>query len=247
MLRGLYTSASSLTNLLKKNEVCANNLANTDTNGFKKQGTVSKTFAETLLYHLDYEKGPQGVKTPIGTLGKGVVLDEVYTNYNQGALENTGGQLDIALEGQGFLVVEDTAGNQFYTRNGSLKLSPEGILTTQTGHIVRGTGGPIQINGSNINITEQGEVYVDGQLAGVLQVVDITNPYKVGDSLVQGENPTPQTQTKIRQGFVEKSNVSAVEEMTRLITIMRVYETNQKVIQAYDNTLDKLINQAGNL
>ena len=238
LLRGLYTAASGLVANQKRNDVVANNLANINTAGFKKEGTVAKTFNEVLIEKIDYTKANSpGITT--GYLGKGVQIDQIITDHSQGALLNTGGPLDIAIAGPGYLVVQDEDGQEFYTRDGSLTLNSQGQLTTQSGHLVLSNNGPIQINGNNIEISEIGQVVVDGTAIANLQLVDIQDPKKYGHNLFTGENPV-ELAGKVQQGFLEGSNVNAVEEMVKMITLMRNYETNQKVIQSYDNTLDKL-------
>ena len=238
MLRGLYTAASGLLANQRRNDVVANNIANVNTAGFKKEETVAKSFQETLIQQINYEKVREA-GAPIGKLGKGVMTDEISTDYSAGDLVNTDNPLDIAIVGNGYLTVLDSeTGREFYTRDGSLTINPQGQLITQSGHQVLGTNGPINITGNLIEITEGGQVLVDGNDAGTLQIVDISNIKKYGHNLFTGDNPSP-TVAQVKQGFLESSNVNAVEEMVKMINIMRSYETSQKVVQAYDNTLEK--------
>lgn len=238
MLRGLYTAASGLLASQKRNDVVANNLANVNTAGFKKEETVAKSFKETLIEKINYEKAMEpGV--PVGKLGKGVMIDEISTDYSAGDIVNTDNPLDIALVGSGYLtVIDNETGREFYTRDGSLTINAQGQLITQSGHQVIGTNGPIDVTGNLIEITEGGQVIIDGNNVGTLQIVDITNVKKYGHNLFTGEDPSP-ARAQIKQGFLESSNVNAVEEMVKMISVMRSYETNQKVVQAYDNTLEK--------
>jgi len=153
LLRGLYTAASSLTANMHRNEITANNLANANTFGYKKKETAAISFQNVLLNQIDYQN-PQSSKVPVGKLGKGVMIDEIFTNYKQGDLVNSDRPLDLALEDAGYFAVQDDQERELYTRNGSFTINSQGFLATQTGHLVLGQKGPIKINSININITE---------------------------------------------------------------------------------------------
>jgi len=229
---------------MRRNEITANNLANANTFGYKKKETAAISFQNVLLNQIDYQK-PQSPKVPVGKLGKGVMIDEIFTNYKQGDLVNSDRPLDLALEDAGYFAVQDDQERELYTRNGSFTINSQGFLATQTGHLVLGEKGPIKINSININITEMGEIFADNKLIDKLKVVNIENQEEIGNSLFFGKNPTPKADPQVRQGFIETSNVNSVEEMVKMINIMRSYESNQKIIQSYDNTLDKVINEVG--
>ena len=208
----------------------------------------------------------------VGKLGTGVEMNELYTVFTQGTLKATDNPFDLALEGNGFLSVQ-VGDVQRYTRNGSFLLDPEGFLVTKDGHHVLGEDGPIQLKKNNFVIDQDGVIYQNSTFAGEedrlvsleenewenlervdrLQIVGFKrNRYlkKMGSSfwrdteesgqaavLLPGERP------KVRQGFLEGSNVNPVTEMVQMIEVNRIYEANQKVIQAHDTLLGRLINE----
>ena len=267
MLRGLYTSASGMLAEQVRVDVLSNNLANVQTAGFKRQTVVQSAFPEMLLRRV-YDPVPvSGGVAPagasgqatgalydprpvIGRLGTGTYIDGTYSDLSPGALRYTGNPLDMALEGQGFFTVETPAGVRF-TRDGRFTLDADGWLVTLEGHRVLGEAGPIQIQGRDVHVTEGGEVWVDGALAGVLALRDFADPQglvREGSSLwaptAWSGQPQPAA-ARVREGYLEESNVNVVTAMVELIAAYRSYEANQRVIQAYDQTLGKAVNELG--
>ncbi len=204
----------------------------------------------------------------VGKLGTGVEVNEVYTQFKQGSLQRTTSKFDLALEGKGFFAVNTERGER-YTRNGSFTISKDGILVTHNGNPVLGENGPILVQKNNFIINERGEVIINQEipreareLVGQdnnnwtepvvidrLKLVDFENIREIkkeGDSLFRETEhsgpPIPPEKLKIRQGFLEKSNVNIVREMVDMIEVQRSYEANQKSITTHDSTLGKLIN-----
>lgn len=245
MIRGLYTSASGMIAQMSKNDVAANNLANVNTTGFKKDTAVFRSFPEMLLKRIN--DPDKNVSRPvIGNLGTGTVLDEVITSNNQGSLQETGAPLNLAIAGEGYFVVKRD-GRELYTRNGNFTVDKEGFLTTANGDRVQGQNGDIQINGQQISIDSRGEIIVDKNSLGFLRLTAIQDPkllVKMGDSFF-AEGQAQPFKGEVKQGFLEASNVNTIVEMVDLISVMRAYETNQKAIQAHDQTLDKAVNEVG--
>ncbi len=209
----------------------------------------------------------------IGKMGTGVEVNEVYTMHTQGAFKQTQNDFDMALEGKGFFCLETEDGER-YTRNGSFLIDRDGFLVTKDGYKVLGENGPIQIKKNNFMVDEDGNVfenleYSDDQMRLVsmeenewnrtvlidrLKIVDFPKLRyikKIGESLYREtkysekayiiENERP----KVRQGFIESSNVNPVVEMVSLIEVHRNYEANQKMIQANDAALSKAVNEVG--
>jgi len=176
--------------------------------------------------------------------------DGVYTDNSQGALEATGRDFDVAIEGDGFFVVETPQGPA-YTRNGSFTLSPEGTLIDANGYSVMTDAGEIQILNGEVSITPDGQISVDDQVVGTLQVVDFPQPYnltKLSGSLVQPPAdvaPEPAPTAMVRQGYLEKSNVDVLREMVDMISSYREFETGQRMIQMQDESLGKATNDLG--
>jgi flagellar basal-body rod protein FlgG len=196
----------------------------------------------------DMQGGDNAYVNPSGT----------YTNFEQGSLHSTGSPLDLALEGKGFFEVLSPQGVR-WTRNGGMQIDGSGRLVTKDGFPIlrEGQQDPsqrvIQVNSRNLTISQNGDVFDGGNVAGRLAVVDFQNPddlQKVGNSLytLKGNaksQPAPANGARVQQGFVESSNVNVVEEMTDMISANRVFEATQHAIKAHDQMDDKLINQVG--
>lgn len=258
MLRGLYTAASGM--LLEKThaDVIANNLANVNTTGFKRDSLLTEAFPQMLMHRLDDPAqlipGQPGrwidPRPPVGWVGVGAAVQGTATDFTQGQLVVTDNPLDVALVGRGFLVVEERGGLR-YTRNGSLALDSEGYLVTSEGARILGLSGPVAISGNKVQITVEGEVLVDGAYVDTLQIVDFPEPaslIKEGDSLYRATAaaglPRP-AEAEVRQGVLERSNVNSIQEMIDLIAAMRAYEANQKVVLTQDQLLGKAVNEVG--
>lgn len=245
MLRGLYTSALGLSLLNKRQEISANNLANVNTIGYKKEMVIAETFPQILLYRLKDSSAPQAPL--VGHLGTGVRAVEVPTDYSSGILRNTENPLEFALKSEGYFVVNTPQGER-YTRNGSFQLDTEGRLVTSDGYPVLGESGEIILPGNSISIDEGATISAEGRRIDRLRVVIFNEPpAKEGSSLFRGEEPVDMPEPLILQNMVEESNAKSIEEMVNMVNIMRAYESNQKIIQAQDSTLDKAVNEVGRL
>ncbi|KJS85458.1 MAG: hypothetical protein JM58_08435 [Peptococcaceae bacterium BICA1-8] len=244
MLRGLYTAASGLSSIMFRNEIETNNLTNSKTGGYKKEEVLFKSFQSLLNNRISYER--PSTMAPIGNLGRGVMVDDVITYFDmQGELVNTEKDLDLAINGNGYLVIENAAGQRHYTRNGSFGLDYNAQLTNDDGYMVMGQNGSLEIKGQLIDIHDDGRVFVDGEYVDTLLMVDLIDPRKVGSNLFETDNPPIEAEGKILQGYLEQSNANPIEGMTQYLKNLRAYEANQKIVQAYDATLDKLINEVG--
>jgi len=257
MVRGLYTAYTGMANEQKRLDIIANNLANAATVGYKKESVTNQSFDEVLSIKIRDESEAYNDR-PIGTMNLGVKLGETYTDYNQGSLRQTDGTYDLALDGKGFfaLSVMDKSGNisTKYTRNGSFTMNRDGYVVDKDGNHLLGESGEILIPTDVVDvvISENGEIYGDGNYIDKILVTDFENyDYltKFGDTmyeLVDGAVEIPST-AAVRQGYTEQSNVNVVKEMVDLITITRTYEANQKVIQSIDKTLDLAANSVGKI
>ncbi|MDR2518415.1 MAG: flagellar basal-body rod protein FlgF [Spirochaetaceae bacterium] len=166
MIRGWYTSASGMRAQQWRLDAIANNLANVDVDGYKKDMAAFKAFPELLLRRT----GDDGVRTNpfgssdaapvIGKLGTGVELNELYTSFEQGAMKETQNDYDLALDGKGFFTVQTPWGER-YTRNGSFHLGKEGYLETKEGYPVLGEQGPIKIQANNFQVDKRGNIWIN--------------------------------------------------------------------------------------
>jgi flagellar basal-body rod protein FlgG len=166
MVKGIYTAASGMRAQQWRLDAVANNLANVNTDGFKKQLATFKANPEMLMRRLSDDgvyRNPFGscdAAPIIGKLGTGVELNELYTVFSQGAFKETQNDFDLALEGQGFFTI-DTPYGERYTRNGSFQLGKEGYLETKEGYPVLGKNGPIRIQANNFKIDREGNIWIN--------------------------------------------------------------------------------------
>jgi len=277
MVRGIYTAASGMLSQEHNLDTIANNLANMDQTGYKRDTTVFKSFPELLLRRVNDDgvvKFPLGSydRMPvIGVVGTGVETNEVFTEFEQGAVRGTENPFDFALDGQGFFTVQTQDGLR-YTRNGSFLIDKDSYLVTKDGNYVLGENGPIQIKQNNFSVSEQGAIVANMDLQGdksrlvsyaendwkdtqtldKFMIVEFRQPRalkKQGNSYYRPTEEAmpayPASNVKVQQGFIEMSNVNPVREMTRMIEVQRTYEANQRILQSHDQELGKLINEVG--
>ncbi len=238
---------------MAKLNVIANNIANVDTPGYKKDSTSFKTFNPVLIHRIGgrpYVRLKDRVKAiPIGKMETGVVVDRITTNFTEGNYIHTNSSLDFALKGDGFFTIRGADGIYKYTRDGRFSLDSNGMLVTKAGEEVLSiTGKPIRIGGE-FTVDEQGYVYVNGKVTNKLMISRFQNNTglrKIGDNYFI---PTPQSgpplydnQTKVMQYTVEGSNVNAVRQMVKMIEAQRAYEINGRVVSTEDQMLDKAVN-----
>jgi flagellar basal-body rod protein FlgG len=241
MIKGLYASSNGMPPMLVRMEVISNNLANINTTGYKKD----EMFVEML-------KDP-GVAPPAGAGELGARLNvEKTTDFGIGSLIQTSNPLDVALQGDGYFVVQ-TPGGERYTRNGNFTVALDGTLTTNDGHPVLGRNGRIKfpdlqlLAHENVVIKQTGEITIGKTEIDALRVVeckDQTRLRKEGNSLfsIAPEDKGTIADMElplVRQGFLEESNVDGIAEMIEMIEITRNFESNQKAIASQDATLEK--------
>lgn len=264
--KGMYTAVSGAIAQSARMDTIANNLANANTTGFKKDKQV---FNE---YLTAYEKMPDTIEVPripasVESFydmngGDKSYVDSAgtYTSFTQGSLKSSGSSLDVALEGKGFFEVLTPQGVR-WTRNGSFQLDNVGRLVTKEGFPVlkEGTGDPaqrsIQLSDRNVTITDRGDIYTGDNQVGRFSIVSFLDPdqiQKQGNSLYKlkensAATPSVATDARVHQGFIEGSNVNPIEEMTDMITAQRLFETTQQAIKAYDHMDEKLLSGVGKL
>ena len=255
MVKGLYTAYTGMLNQQNKVDVIANNLANAATTGFKKEGSTSEAFDAVLAYKIkDQTSAFRGKK--IGTMNLGVKIGENYVDYSQGAFETTNNTYDLALSGKGFFCVEFTnksgETSTKYTRDGSFTLNVDGYLVTKDGdYVLDEEGKHIKLDPlSDARIDENGTIFQNDQRVTTIGLEDFEDYNYLehyGENYYQPvEGSTMiEADAKVFEGYLEASNVQVVSEMVELISATRTYESNQKVIQTIDETLDKAVNQLG--
>ena len=348
MLKGLYTAYTGMINEQHRMDVMTNNLANADTNGFKKEGATSQAFDTVLAYKIKDLSEPGNLPRNLSTartyyeeltdapekwssragMNLGVKVGEDYTDYAEGPIKVTDNVLDFALDGPGFFLVEYTnkadVSSVKYTRDGNFTMNTQGYLVTQDGDFVLDENRRrirLDPNDKQISTNTNGEIYQNGAPVatnGVVDFEDYDNLQHFGENFFQivdsdavksartaysrartntataeralniaraggsdnveeleaavrtaqqqeeaaqqaleaalDEDATANRRleqevegTVIRAGALEKSNISIVTEMVNMIAIQRQYESNQKVITTFDESLDIAVNQLGRL
>lgn len=265
MSRGFYSATAAMMSEMERFETVANNLANVNTHGFKRKqtlhhdfaaGFVERTQAAQMRLGLDAQGRPQRERSAeaparIGELGTGTYVMSTWTLHEGGALESTGNPYDLALQGEGFFVVQDADGKEHYTRNGHFGLNAEGELVTGSGMQVLGENGPLRFApGTRISLDAQGRVF-DGQTEiDSLRLVNFKQPQQlVSEGSTLFANPqngeTAPVTASLVQGSLEQSNVDVAGEMVQMISALRSYQIAQKALQSEDDMSGKLINQVG--
>jgi flagellar basal-body rod protein FlgF len=256
MLRGLYTAVSGMITQEKKQQVITNNMANISTDGFKEDTLNVKSFDEVLLQNYDKKVNGINVKNQIGSISLGSQIDGVSTNFTQGTFMTTDEPLDFAINGDGFFKVQDGSGNEYYTRNGHFSLDNQGYLVDDSGNYVIGKNTKtnledrIKINSSDVTSDEGGVLSENGKSNYKLSTYtfpDNNNTTKIGDNLYSGSGAVENGNGKVKQNTLEGSNVNIIDSMVDMMTTMRAYEANQKVIASIDETLGKAVNEVGSV
>lgn len=224
-------------------------------NGYIQVGTQSLEFDTKGNVLLDGQIVDNIVYLPttnvIGTMGYGIQVERTETLFEQGQLERTDYAFDLAIDGKGFFEIEGPSG-PIYTRDGRFKMNEFGELVTSENFKVSGLNGTIVVEGENFQVNHFGEVIVDGVTVDKIKTVQIDNTYdleKMGSSYYRFEAGRELSEgeftSDVRQGYIEKSNASNLNEMIDLMELYRNYESNQRMLTAYDATLDKAVNQIG--
>ena len=259
MIRGLYTSAWSMIANSKKMDVITNNMANVNTTGYKKDTVVFESFPDLLTKRINDTKNSSN----IGSMELSSDVGEIYTYFTQGQLNQTNNTMDIAISDDNtsqaaspafFTIgVADPAGDgemkEYYTKDGSFVLNSNNQLATRDGNLVLGQNGPITLEPGAFSVDDKGNIVQNGTIIDTLKItqfVDGTKLRKFGDNLLEnaGSETSDFTGT-VLQGFTEGSNVNVIDEMVDMITVMRAYEANQKVLQSHDSLLEKAVNEVG--
>ena len=257
MIRGWYIGASGMNAQQNRLDTISNNLANVDTAGYKRDVTVHKTFSELLIRRTNFDgvykvDGGSADDAPvIGTLGLGVETNENYTDFAQGSFKVTGRKQDVALNGEGFYVV-DTPYGERYTRNGDFFIGKEGYLETKEGYPVMGEKGYLYVVDDKFNVNKDGvlvneengdeidrfkvvrfdnERYLEKMDQNLYATNETSGPAHIAESF---ERP------QFIQGYTETSNVNVVNEMVQMIEVNRAYEANQKTITSEDSMMSTL-------
>jgi flagellar basal-body rod protein FlgF len=239
----LVTLSRQIT-LQRKMDVIANNMANMNTAGFKSDELKFEEYLMPVAKVDGFQNGDKRVKF--------VVDPHMVRNLSAGAERQTGRDLDVALSGDGWMVVKAPQGERF-TRNGQLKLSGEGTLVTSEGYPVLGEGGEITFEPgeTGIVIGKDGTISSNQGTKDKLRIVEFETPQamkKQGNSLYNSdETPRTSENTTVIQGAYETSNVQSMKEMTKMIETVRAYTSVSRMLEVADQTRGKAIQQLGRM
>lgn len=275
MFRGFYTVGSGMIAQQRRTEMLANNMANANTPGFKAEQSSIRSFPEMFMSSLNATRIPteKGLHmtglSPVGELSTGVYMQETMPLFVQGSLRETGLTTDVALlegnlpvdeetgtPGALFFRLESDNGNEVYTKNGNFTLDPQGYLTNPMGYYVLDTNGNrIQLQNDDFRITADGVVMEGEGAVATLGVSFAAQPatlMKQGNGLFAsstGNLPEAQGVAGVgysfQQGYLEGSNVDSAKTMTDMLAAYRAFEANQKILQAYDRSMEKAVNEIG--
>jgi flagellar basal-body rod protein FlgF len=235
MESGYYAACTALVARTQALDTIANNLANASTVGFRAERNV---FSSVLAAAADQ---PQtALNMAINRYG---ILSGTTVDQSQGALQKTGNELDLAIEGPGYFVVQ-TADGPMYTRNGTFQVSSHGQLVTASGDAVMGDHGVITMLPGPVSISADGTISSNGAVAGKLRVVEFspgTELTSMGNTYYSAppNSANQSTSSSVRQGMLESSNVNPVEGMVELITAQRSAEMMQRALSIYNSEIDK--------
>lgn len=225
MLRGIGASRNGMRFEQHRSEVIANNVANVNTEGFRRSIAVGSEFAQMMLSRLGDPAKGEPESPEVGRLGHGVELAQVVQTMDTGALKQTDNPLDLALLGPGEFTYLTPEGPR-YTRSGTFHQAEDGQLVTTDGHPVLVGGAPVGQPGSRLAVESDGTVFIDGAPAGRLDI--------------RGGQGTP-----VAAMMLEESGVDLGVEMTDLITAMRSFQVNQRALQMQDQTLARAVSEIG--
>ncbi|MDD4074941.1 MAG: flagellar basal-body rod protein FlgF [Eubacteriales bacterium] len=248
MIRGLYIAGTGMLTQRNKMDVITNNLTNADTIGFREESMLSRTFEDMLL---DRENDPAVLRQDrqVGPLSTGTHIDEINISFGQGAPEETGLTTDMAIEGDGFFVVNTPAGDR-YTRAGNFTLDAQGVLRDVLGNPVQGENGNITLTSDHFVVRSDGTIFdeVTGNQVARLRIVEFTNEDNLREQagnlfyVYQDAGMRDAENSAVLQGYIESSNVNIANQMVSMIIASRAYETSQRVAGMIDQTLDAAVN-----
>jgi len=253
MLRGLYTSASGMMAQLTRQAINTNNINNLSTTGYKQDLSSQGLFWRMMMNRIQRADVPVGDQTanasPLGEAVTTAGAVRSTVDYAQGSLEDTGRELDLALTGPGYFVVQTPTGPQL-TRDGAFGRDAQGRLVADDGAFVLGADGPITVPDGQIVVGDAGEIIVAGQAVGQVRLAQaapdqVTKAGQNRFALRGGGAPEPAPDTAVNQGFLERSNVDSTRAATDMMAASRAYEANQRLVQMQDDLLGKAVNEIG--
>lgn len=257
MMRALFTAASGMIIQERRQTNVSNHLANAATTAFKVQELITKETDKSMIQNREATSNGRYMRD-IGQLSLGAEVDELHIDFEQGVLEDTNRETDLALQGDGFFKIQWSDTTNGYTRNGHFTIDKNGYLSTEDGKRVLGINlktnkqEPILVENKKLQVNTDGRVALDGKDTYKFEIVNLTPVSELdvigtGAYLIKEGMEVVSTDAVIYQNKLEKSNVNPLEEMVKMIEISRTFESNQKVIQSVDEMMGKSVNEIGRI
>lgn len=241
MFQGYYDLASNMITQNRNMNIISTNISNVSTPGYKGDRLIEGTFRDEMIYRYD-----KNGKTPVGVVSRLNIGDERVTDYEEGGIRETGYALDVGLTGNGFFEIQ-TDNGLVYTRNGSFNLDNEGYLFLQGVGRVMGTNGPIRLTTDDVDIDTLGNISTvgGGQNFGQIRIVDFADYGQLthvnGGVFQANAQPQAAPNARITQKWLEDSNVSMAEEMTRMMSGQRVLQGSAQLLKMYDQLMGRAV------
>ena len=252
MERGFYSVAAGMLTGQKVVDVISNNVANVNTAGFKSQSTLQKSFGEYLLSRISSLSNI--AKDNIGTGYYMTVNSGQTTDFSQGSLEQTGRTVDMAIQGEGFFVVQSDAYGQVLTRNGQFEINATGnLILPGVGNVLNSNGQPVTLNGSDFSLSSDGRILENGVATQSLYIANVGNKNdlkQVGTGFFQTQNgfqAAGQNTFTTVQGSIEKANTDMTTEMSQIISRQNNFQSCSQVLKIYDRINEISANQVGKI
>ena len=263
LTRGMYAAAKGMLGYIEQNDVIANNIANVNTTGFKKGSLLFKNIYNAAVEQVDRTQNPKFRESaPVGEISMGSSVQQLVHEFSQGSLIHTEAPLDLAIQGDGFFKLQSQTGETYYTRNGAFVINNRNQLVNEDGDMVLDVDNrPITINLNDfqmrsikdINITEAGQIEINHENNKItLQTIplydfqDKENMQWLGKAKFIPADPENNREMRaekfvLKQGAIETSNTSLVNEMIGMINVTRGYETLSKFLKEESTLLSKAI------
>ena len=250
MIKGLYSAYNGMDAAWKYQDVLSTNIANANTAGFKRETATQGSFPDALLSQQTPVPAPIAarIQAVVGTIGTGSFITDFTTDFTTGAPQNTGNELDFALN-NGFFQVQAPDGTVYSTRDGRFNRDANSDLVTSQGYYVLDSAGQhINLPATPVAVAGDGSITDNkGQPVDQMAILDFTPSQmtRAGEAFFTTSAPGQPVNGGLRQGYIENSNTDLVEEMTTLLTVERAYQANQSIFAKLDGTLDIAAGQLG--
>lgn len=251
MIKGLYSAVSAMVMNVARQQVLTHNIANMETPGFKQIFTSVGDFMQNQAVYVKGVGGTNSVDY-VGMLGLGSQIGLEYVDFEEGALQDTGNPLDLAIQGKGFFRVNTPDGER-YTRDGRFLRDAENNLVTVEGFkVLDDAGQEIQLPEGDVSVSPDGVITINGENVAQLGIGVFDNPrtelqHTEGNLFTGPADSTSTDVPRVVQGYLEASNANPSQIMTQLVEVARSYEAAQKLVQNQDELLGKTIASLGRI